>query len=137
MPFDHCVITVPMSDHAAVVAWYEAALKPLGYTKAFTFGLANGESVGFSNTMAENPDTGYPDWWVTGQSNGEPSKSHYAFAAKDRGLVDAFHKAAVAAGGKDNGAPGVRAQYHANYYAAYVFDPVGNNIEVICRTAQA
>ncbi|KAK1231117.1 hypothetical protein PQX77_005772 [Marasmius sp. AFHP31] len=134
MAIDHSGITVPMSSHAAVVAWYEAALEPIGYKKVFAFG-PNGEAVGFSDTMAKNPDTGYPDWWVTGRPDGEPSKGHHAFVSKDRAGVDAFHKAALAAGGKDNGAPGVRAHYHANYYGAFVFDPAGNNIEVVCRTA--
>jgi catechol 2,3-dioxygenase-like lactoylglutathione lyase family enzyme len=58
---------------------------------------------------------------------------HLAFAAADRGAVDAFHKAAIAAGGRDNGAPGIRAHYHPNYYAAFVFDPDGHNIEAVCH----
>ncbi|KAL0057873.1 hypothetical protein AAF712_013267 [Marasmius tenuissimus] len=103
-----------MSNHAAVVAWYEAALKPAGYKKVVAFG-PNGEAVGFSDTMEKSPDTGHADWWITGRFDGDPSKRYHAFVAKDRATVDAFHKAALAAGGKDNGAPRARAHYHPNY----------------------
>ena len=58
---------------------------------------------------------------------------HVAFVARTREAVDAFHRAALAAGGKDNGAPGLRPHYHANYYAAFVLDPDGNNIEAVCH----
>lgn len=60
-------------------------------------------------------------------------RHHLAFQAKDRAAVDAFHKAALAAGGKDNGAPGLRPDYHPNYYGAFVIDPEGNNIEAVCH----
>jgi catechol 2,3-dioxygenase-like lactoylglutathione lyase family enzyme len=58
---------------------------------------------------------------------------HFAFVAKDRGAVRAFHAAALQAGGKDNGAPGLRPHYHENYYGAFVFDPDGHNIEAVCH----
>jgi predicted lactoylglutathione lyase len=62
--------------------------------------------------------------------------SHAAFAVAQRRVVDDFYRAAMAAGGKDNGAPGLRPQYHPNYYGAFVFDPDGNNIEAVCHQAQ-
>ena len=62
---------------------------------------------------------------------------HLAFVAENREQVDAFHRAALAAGGKDHGAPGLRPQYHANYYAAFVIDPDGHNIEVVCHKPAA
>ena len=72
---------------------------------------------------------GSEDFWI---APGEPTAPvHIAFAAPDRATVDAFHAAALAAGGRDNGRPGLRPQYHAGYYAAYVFDPDGNNVEAV------
>ncbi|KAL0563895.1 hypothetical protein V5O48_018165, partial [Marasmius crinis-equi] len=113
--------------------WYEAALEPIGYKKTRTYD--NEEIVGFSDPDTVPLANGYTkcDWWINGNLNEEAHyKSHYAFSAKDHATVDAFYKAAIAAGGKDNGAPGLR-PYQPNYYAAFVFDPVGNNIEVICQ----
>ena len=75
-----------------------------------------------------------PAFWL---GQGEPRGSaHIAFAAKDRAAVNAFHTAAVPAGGKDNGGPGLRPDYHATYYAAFVTDPDGNNVEAVCHEAQ-
>ncbi len=74
---------------------------------------------------------GKPDFWI---SQGEPGQAfHIAFAADDRTTVDAFHEAAIAAGGRDNGGPGLRPEYHPSYYGAFVFDPDGNNIEAVCH----
>lgn len=67
----------------------------------------------------------------------EPAHLHLAFVATNRRQVDAFYRAALEAGGKDNGAPGLRPQYHANYYAAFVIDPDGHNIEVVCHEREA
>jgi catechol 2,3-dioxygenase-like lactoylglutathione lyase family enzyme len=61
-------------------------------------------------------------------------RAHIAFTAADRATVEAFHRAALAAGGRDNGGPGLRPQYHADYYGAFVLDPDGNNIEAVCHT---
>jgi catechol 2,3-dioxygenase-like lactoylglutathione lyase family enzyme len=75
-----------------------------------------------------------PDFWI---SQGEPGQAfHIAFAADERATVDAFHEAAMAAGGRDNGGPGLRPEYHRNYYGAFVFDPDGNNIEAVCHGPQ-
>jgi catechol 2,3-dioxygenase-like lactoylglutathione lyase family enzyme len=73
-----------------------------------------------------------PDFWLVEAAPAGPGR-HYAFVAESRAQVDAFHAAAMAAGGRDNGAPGIRAHYHPNYYGAFVHDPDGNNIEAVCH----
>jgi catechol 2,3-dioxygenase-like lactoylglutathione lyase family enzyme len=75
---------------------------------------------------------GKPDFWIGGEG-GLDGILHVAIAAADRAAVDAFHRTALAAGGKDNGAPGVRAHYHPNYYGAFVLDPDGHNVEAVCH----
>jgi catechol 2,3-dioxygenase-like lactoylglutathione lyase family enzyme len=76
---------------------------------------------------------GKPDFWIGGE--GKLDKPlHIAIVAEDRATVDAFYRAALAAGGRDNGSPGVRPQYHPNYYGAFVLDPDGHNIEAVCHT---
>ena len=75
---------------------------------------------------------GEPDFWIGGEG-GLKKPLHVAIVAADRASVDAFHVAALHAGGRDNGAPGLRPHYHANYYAAFVFDPDGHNIEAVCH----
>jgi predicted lactoylglutathione lyase len=70
------------------------------------------------------------------QTDEAPAHLHVAFAARMRDEVDAFHRAALAAGGKDNGPPGLRPKYHANYYAAFVIGPGGHNIEAVCHAPQ-
>jgi catechol 2,3-dioxygenase-like lactoylglutathione lyase family enzyme len=75
---------------------------------------------------------GKPDLWIGGEG-GLQRPIHIAIAAPNRTAVDAFHRAALAAGGKDNGAPGLRPHYHPNYYAAFVLDPDGHNIEAVCH----
>ena len=75
---------------------------------------------------------GKPFFWIgTGEHRSGPT--HIAFAASSRAAVDAFYKAALSAGGRDNGAPGIRAHYHPNYYGAFVLDPDGNNVEAVCH----
>jgi len=75
----------------------------------------------------------HPDFWI---SSGKPNVPplHVAFRSDSRAQVDAFYKAAMAAGGRDNGGPGIRPHYHENYYAAFVLDPDGHNIEVVCQS---
>jgi catechol 2,3-dioxygenase-like lactoylglutathione lyase family enzyme len=75
---------------------------------------------------------GKPDFWI-GQGDPAGQAVHIAFAASDRASVDAFHEEALAAGGRNNGGPGLRPEYHPSYYAAFVFDPDGNNIEAVCH----
>lgn len=124
-----------MIDHAGIVvtdwqkakAFYDAALAPLGakllhtVPEAFTGGAKVG---GYGRDK--------PDFWL--HEGAEPGQGrHYAFTAASRADVDAFHAAALAAGGRDNGAPGPRPHYHAHYYGAFVIDPDGNNIEAVCH----
>jgi catechol 2,3-dioxygenase-like lactoylglutathione lyase family enzyme len=123
---DHTAVRV--SDGPRARRFYEQALAPLGYTvlaeipKEFTEGRM---VIG----MGVAPK---PDFWV---SEGSPQKPHVhvAFRAESRAVVDAFYQAAVAAGGKDNGPPGVRFHYHKDYYGAFVLDPDGHNIEACCH----
>src|SRR6202030_776540 len=89
-----------------------------------------------TDTESGSPAVGFgrdgkPDFWIGGEG-GLTGQVHVAIAAKDRTAVDAFYHAALAAGGKDNGAPGLRAHYHPNYYGAFVLDPEGHNIEAVC-----
>ena len=76
-----------------------------------------------------------PDFWLSEAGDPGPGR-HYAFTARSRAEVDAFYKAAIAAGGRDNGAPGLRPHYHAAYYGAFVFDPNGNNVEAVCHAPE-
>jgi len=124
---DH--IGFPVSDYARAKAFYEKALTPLGYTLIMEFG---GEHTESGSPACGFGRDGKPDFWIGGEG-GPKAGLHVAIVANDRAAVDAFHKAALAAGGKDNGAPGLRPQYHPNYYAAFVFDPDGHNIEAVCH----
>lgn|ERR1700730_5416304 len=114
---DH--IGLPVSDVAKSKSFFQAALAPLGYKVLMDFG----EAVGMGQDR--------PDFWF-GKSP-ETAKNHIAFAAPNRAAVKAFYDAAIAAGGKDNGAPGLRPQYHPHYYGAFVYDRDGNNIEAVCH----
>ena len=116
---DHTGLGV--SDLERSKAFYGAALAPLGYRLLMEWQ----EHAGFG----EPPK---PDFWIS-QGEVNTPRIHVAFAARDRASVDAFHKAALAAGGRDNGPPGLRPHYHANYYGAFVLDPDGHNIEAVCH----
>lgn len=117
---DH--VSFAVSDFARAKAFYDAALAPLGVTALYG---TPGESLGYGRD-------GKPAFWI-GASASPNTRTHIAFTADDRAAVDAFYAAAMAAGGRDNGGPGVRAHYHPNYYGAFVFDPDGNNIEAVCH----
>lgn len=124
--FDHIGVTV--SNYLASKAFYAQALAPIGYSKVVEIQLDNGRqpSAGFCHRDGS-------DLWI---SQGTPTRPvHIAFRASSRAAVDAFHAAALAAGGRDNGAPGLRPQYHASYYGAYVLDLDGHNIEAVCHGA--
>ena len=111
---------------AASTRFYEAALAPFGIEMAEVEG-----AVGFGGVGVGFGPPGSVDFFIT---EGEPAAPmHIAFAAPDRATVDAFHAAALAAGGRDNGAPGLRPRYHADYYGGYVFDPDGHNVEAVCH----
>jgi catechol 2,3-dioxygenase-like lactoylglutathione lyase family enzyme len=117
--FDHVVIGV--SDFAASKTFFLKALEPLGIAEV-TDGPLGIEIVGRNNASL-----------CLFQSAEKPARLHLAFKAETRRQVEEFHRAALAAGGKDNGAPGLRPQYHARYYAAFVIGPDGHNIEAVCH----
>jgi len=91
---------------------------------------AEGQAAGFGRD-------GWASFWIEAQGRPVQGRLHVAFRADSRETVDAFHAAALAAGGTDNGAPGLRTIYHPDYYSAYVRDPDGNNIELVCAAATA
>ncbi|MDT8990001.1 VOC family protein [Curvibacter sp. APW13] len=135
---DH--MTFRVSDIARAKAFYSAALAPLGYSLHFE-GNYGSNILGFSYPCAEEPDGKKVDvWFIDGPSPYEgaatTSGCHLAWRAQTRAQVDAFYQAAIAAGGRDNGAPGLRPHYHANYYGAFVIDPEGNNIEAVCHRSE-
>jgi catechol 2,3-dioxygenase-like lactoylglutathione lyase family enzyme len=116
---DHIVIGA--SDLEASKAFYDAALAPLGMSRVLEFP----HTVGYGANRK-------PEFWLRAGGGTEPA--HVAFAAPDRPTVDSFYEAAVAAGGRDNGGPGVREIYHPNYYGAFALDPDGHNIEAVCHS---
>jgi catechol 2,3-dioxygenase-like lactoylglutathione lyase family enzyme len=122
---DH--IGLAVGDFAKSKAWYAKALAPLGYKVMMDFPA---EQAG--GQPAAGLGDRKPDFWLAGGGPTQPH-THIAFAVKSRALVDAFYKAALAAGGRDNGPPGVRAHYHPDYYGAFVLDPDGHNVEVVCH----
>ena len=94
-------------------------------------GTENFFSISLTTPQRSRKADGKPDFWISEGRTGEPV--HVAFASASRSPVDAFHRAALAAGGRDNGAPGIRAEYHPTYYGAFVLDPDGNNVEAVCH----
>ena len=120
-----------MIDHTGVIVgsfeasrrFYAAALAPLGYELLLEFHAS----------VADFGEPGKADFWI---AQGEPNtpRIHVAFRADTRREVDAFYEAALGAGARDNGAPGLRAQYHPDYYGAFVLDPDGHNIEAVCHS---
>jgi catechol 2,3-dioxygenase-like lactoylglutathione lyase family enzyme len=124
---DHVGFSV--SDYERGKAFYAAALAALGYTMIVEV-PASATEAGFA---AAGFGVGRkPDFWIAGEGKLE-RPLHIAIAAPDRAAVDAFHRAALAAAGRDHGAPGLRPQYHQDYYAAFVLDPDGHNIEAVCH----
>ncbi len=117
-----------VSDFARSKQFYERALAPLGYR--IVMEVAPQESGG--SAFAGFGDERKPYFWI-GTGNALTGRLHVAFMAKDRAAVDAFYRAAIAAGGKDYGAPGLRPHYHPNYYGAFVLDPDGHNVEAVCH----
>lgn len=121
---DH--VTVGVGDIKRSKEFYDKALRPLGieclYTEGETFaGYGTNRKAFFWIGLRNEPQTG----------------AHIAFTSKDREAVDGFYAAALAAGGRDNGKPGVRPHYHPNYYGAFILDPDGHNIEAVCHLAVA
>ena len=120
--FDHLGLGV--TDLEASKAFYLAALAPIGVQAIMDFGDAVGLGQGRK-----------PSFWLS-KASVKPAPLHIAFTAEKRSQVDEFHRRALAAGAKDNGAPGLRPHYHATYYGAFVLDPDGHNIEAVCHEAQ-
>jgi catechol 2,3-dioxygenase-like lactoylglutathione lyase family enzyme len=122
--FDH--VKFGVSDYAASKAFFLKALEPLGVAVVWEQ-LLGVELLGPKSKAS----------LCMYQSQEKPAHLHLAFTAENRQQVEAFHRAALEAGGKDNGAPGLRPHYHANYYAAFVIGPDGHNIEVVCHEPKA
>ena len=120
MIFDHIVLII--SDHKKSKIFFSKALLPLG----IKFIREDDGCVGFGTNDKAS-------FWVCEEKKNIQKPMHIAFIAENRKAVDEFHEVAITAGGKDNGAPGIREHYHANYYAAFVLDPDGHNIEAVCR----
>lgn len=126
---DHLGLSV--SDYEAAKAFYSKALAPLDYSLIME---VTAEQTGHTAAAGFGAG-GKPDFWIGGE--GAMNKPvHVAILAKDRATVDAFYKAAMTAGGRDNGPPGLRPHYHANYYGAFVLDPDGHNIEAVCHAPE-
>ena len=119
--FDH--VGVNVKDFAVSRAFYGQALEPLGWSEVMAFDEHKAVAYGTDDK---------PVFWVCER---EPygTGTHVAFHSEEREIVDAFHAAALAAGDTDNGAPGIREHYHPTYYAAFVHDPDGNNVEAVCH----
>ena len=124
--FDH--VKFGVSDYATSKAFFVRALEPLGVVVLAegqpTYGVELGTPTGKSSL-------------VMFQTNEKPAHLHLAFMAENRQQVEAFYRAALEAGGKDNGAPGLRPRYHASYYAAFIIAPDGHNIDVVCHESEA
>jgi catechol 2,3-dioxygenase-like lactoylglutathione lyase family enzyme len=124
---DHLGVVV--SDYAKSKAFYSQALVPTGHSKVVEIPMDGGQKMaGFCHADGS-------DFWISQGAAIEPP-IHVAFRVPSRAAVDAFYQAAIAAGGKDNGAPGLRTRYHPHYYGAYVLDPDGHNIEAVCHEAE-
>jgi catechol 2,3-dioxygenase-like lactoylglutathione lyase family enzyme len=118
---DH--VSVRVSDFSRLLAFYREALAPIGYEVIMEYPGAVGLGA-----------EGKPDLWLM-QTDQPLNPTHLALGTAARAPIDAFYAAGLAAGGTDNGPPGLRLDYHPTYYAAYVRDPEGNNIEVVCHAA--
>jgi len=118
---DH--ISIYVTDYKKSKEIYLKALQPLGYELLMEFG----EIAGLGADKKA-------DLWISKAEHVKPT--HLAFRAKNRQMVDEFYKAALAAGAKDNGAPGLRTNYHKDYYGAFVLDQDGNNFEAVCHEAE-
>jgi catechol 2,3-dioxygenase-like lactoylglutathione lyase family enzyme len=127
---DHIGLAVTNLHRAR--SFYEAALQPLGI---FLLMEVTPEQKGTPGTALGFGREGKPFFWI-GDNERVGEGTHVAFAVPDRAQVDAFHAAALAAGGRDNGAPGLRPHYHPNYYGAFVYDPDGINVEAVCHAPE-
>lgn len=122
---DHIGLSV--GDYATAKEFYAHALAPLGYTALMEF--APPEAPHYVAGFGRDDK---PDFWISEEGKTAP-RIHIAIAAESRAAVDAFYEAAIAAGATDNGKPGLRIEYHPNYYGAFVIDPEGHNLEAVCH----
>ena len=120
---DH--VTIGVTDTGRSLAFYDRTLRPLGIARLY------GDGEGFAG-YGIAPKAFF---WI-GIRDMPQTGSHVAFAAQDPASVDRFYAEAIAAGGRDNGKPGLRPNYHPDYYGAFVLDPDGHNIEAVCRSPQ-
>ncbi|KAF4589046.1 glyoxalase family protein [Ophiocordyceps camponoti-floridani] len=132
MAIDHTCLAVPKDKFRECLNIYLEALKPLGYEIRHQYGET---VIGLGAPDKHIPGYQQADFWLVGIDASSSHGLHLAFTAPDRPTVDAFYTAAIKAGAKDNGAPGVRTMYHPNYYGAFILDPAGNNLEAVCHSA--
>lgn len=125
---DH--IGLPVSDFARSKAFYTAVFAPLGYSLI----VEVTPEMTDDGSSAAGFGKGKPDFWIS--SSDRQARTHVAVVATDRTAVRSFYEAALAAGAKDNGPPGLRLHYHENYYGAFVLDPDGHNIEAVCHAPE-
>ncbi|KAF2808617.1 uncharacterized protein BDZ99DRAFT_464463 [Mytilinidion resinicola] len=122
MPYTHIAITTTPAKFEETVAFYKKAIAPLGYSETANYGTVVGFGIDGKN-----------DFWIFSKETmtfSEGPGFHFAFLAKDKKAVAAFHEAGLATGGKDQGPPGPRPKFGPKYYGAFVIDPMGNNVEV-------
>jgi catechol 2,3-dioxygenase-like lactoylglutathione lyase family enzyme len=122
---DH--ITFGVQDFARSVAFYDRAFAPLGVKRLFDVPLERSGGIRVTGYGDDRP------WFWIAEHDATRGKLHVAIRASNRAAVDAFYREALAGGGRDNGAPGLRPHYHPDYYGAFVLDPDGHNIEAVCR----
>jgi catechol 2,3-dioxygenase-like lactoylglutathione lyase family enzyme len=127
---DH--VSLGVSDLARSRRFYDAALRPLGLVRIVNFGNDRGSDYGAA------PGQIGVEFTITVERAAAPAQGmHLCFRARDREAVSEFHRLALANGGRDDGAPGLRPLYHANYYGAFVLDPDGHRIEAVCHAPEA
>ena len=124
---DH--LSFGVADLARARSFYDVALRPLGYVRAVDMAEASGYGPPGVEAQAL-------PFWINGDDAVPPWSGHLCFRAANRAAVRDFHGAALAAGARDNGAPGLRPIYHANYYAAFVVDPDGHRLEAVCHHSE-
>ena len=121
---------IPVSDYTRSKAFYEQLFATIGATLLME---VTPEQTGDGTWAAGFGRDGKPSFWIGSDARGIAAHTHTAFVTDSRAKVDAFHAAGVAAGGRDNGAPALRAHYHPNYYGAYITDLDGHNVETVCH----
>jgi catechol 2,3-dioxygenase-like lactoylglutathione lyase family enzyme len=127
---DH--VSIEVRELTRARGFYDAALAPLGMRRRFDLDDASGYGRALEEPLREQA----LPFWIGQADAGAVPNGHVCFAAESHAAVDAFHRAALAAGGRDNGRPGLRPHYHAHYYAAFIFDPDDNRIEAVCHTPE-